>query len=114
MATLPIKTGRILEALAAAPAPAPASREPEWESIDPASLPKALAAAYDLKRKADAAAREAREAFETAFKSALPAPGAGMEYKFGYRFGQLAVCAAPIETAKPKKGALSFAALAKR
>ena len=59
-----------------------------WKELDPSSLSKAQAAAYQAYRDAYAASKKAREAFEATVQPDAPK---GQHFVFGYNFGKLSV-----------------------
>lgn len=84
-----------------------------WQNIDPASLPTPLAKLYASYRAEYDRAKQAREAFEQAFRSAIVAPS-GTEAVLGYRFGKLSFAFAPIKAKASAKNLVSFSALQRR
>lgn len=87
----------------------------DWTEIDPATLPAQLSKPYNEYLAARKLAADKREAFETAFKTALKGRiPAGQKAVFGYNFGKLSM--AVVEDDKPStasKKAVSFSALTK-
>jgi hypothetical protein len=85
----------------------------DWRAVDVDTLTDDLAAAHELYREANRQAQQAREAFETAFRAAVPCPR-GQRLAFGYRFGKLSIAVIPDD--KPKatsagRGALTMSDL---
>ena len=71
-----------------------------WVEIDPATLAKGLAGAYETYKDAQRKAAELRSAFEQSMNEAAELPE-GKKLVFGYRFGKLS--AAIVEdSGKPK------------
>lgn len=73
-----------------------------WVEIDPATLAKELAGAYETYKDAQRKAAELRSAFEEAMNDAAGLPE-GKKLVFGYRFGKLS--AAIVEDDKKPKAA---------
>lgn len=85
-----------------------------WQTIDTTNLPDDLALAYEDYRDLNRKAQAAREAFETAFRTLVPA-APRKSWLFGYRFGKLSVAlgdAQPIKSTAPR-GALTLDMLRK-
>jgi hypothetical protein len=81
----------------------------DWFTVDTDTLPVNVKAAYAKLQKANAAAKEAKEAFESAFKAEAKKAeriDSDVELRFGYNFGRLAIAKAPKgaeqKKAKPK------------
>ena len=75
----------------------------EWRAVNESSLPPELAAIYAAKREADALAKDAREAFEAAFRK-LKTPPKGKQFVFGYKWGKLSIGLAD-DDGKPRSNA---------
>jgi hypothetical protein len=84
-----------------------------WQNIDPASLPAPLAKLYASYRAEYERAKQAREAFEQAFRSAIVAPS-GTEAVLGYRFGKLSFAFAPLKVRAAARNLVDFAKLARK
>lgn len=84
-----------------------------WLTIDPASLPVAIAKQYVNYKDAYKEMKAERVAFEEALSGAI-APPKGKRVVFGYNFGKLSI--AIVEDDKPKAapGAISLASLMAR
>lgn len=83
-----------------------------WKQIDVAQLGAQAVALWDAKRKADAAAKVEREAFEAHVQGLIGGKvPAGKKLVCGYRFGKFSVALADDEgKAKPKATPLTLAA----
>ncbi|MDR3572228.1 MAG: hypothetical protein P4L50_00065 [Anaerolineaceae bacterium] len=64
--------------------------KPDWANVDPNTLPATILASYNEYREAAKFASEARNAFESAFSSAVK-PAKGQRVIYGYRFGKLSI-----------------------
>lgn len=73
-----------------------------WVEIDPATLAKELAGAYETYKEAQRKAADKRSAFESAMNEAAELPE-GRKMVFGYRFGKLS--AAIVEDDRKPKAA---------
>jgi hypothetical protein len=85
-----------------------------WNTIDPTSLPTAMAKQYTRYKEAYAEMKAERKAFEDAISDTI-APAPGKRVVFGYNFGKLSIAIVDDDT-KPKTptGAISISALCKR
>lgn len=84
-----------------------------WLSIDPSTLPVAIAKQYANYKSSYAEMKAERVAFEDALRASVAAP-AGQRLAVNYNFGKLSVAFVP-DDAKPasRSGAVSFATLAR-
>lgn len=88
----------------------------DWHNVDIDSLPKTIRDEYDAYKRSYAEMKAAREAFESAMRTALAsATPAGKRLAFGYNFGKLSLAIVDAAPAKsPSAKAISLADLCKR
>ena len=85
--------------------------DPQWQNIDPASLPEDIQRHYYAYKTALDTANKARALFESECNEAFDV-GAGNRLAFGYKFGRLSV-AIVRDAPRTSKGLASIASLAK-
>ena len=78
-----------------------------WQTLDPQTLPTAIAKQYARYKEAYAEMKAERTSFETALAAVISVPS-GSKLIFGYNFGKLSIAVVAAATKPAAKGALSL------